>query len=160
MPGKMLAKYSTTPGEWDALLHLFARPWFERVWTLQEITLPRRVLMTCGKFSFDGNKFCGSPIYRLARRIPQSLKVAGLRREFHEHTPAMDLLDTLRNARDRNATDSRDKVLGILGLCRADPDWASNLGYHMSPTEIYVSVAKKLFTSPNPFRLFNACFLH
>ncbi|OCL04831.1 HET-domain-containing protein, partial [Glonium stellatum] len=45
IPGKILGKYSTTPGEWDALSHLFARPWFERVWTLQEIVLPRQALI-------------------------------------------------------------------------------------------------------------------
>lgn len=168
MPGKVLAKYSTTPGEWDALLLLFARPWFERVWTLQEIALPRRVLMTCGKFSVDGSRFyeiiefmssneLAAQFIGLQGGYLQSLKVASLRREFHEHTPSMDLLNILRNARDRDATDPRDKVIGILGLCETDPNWASSLGYHMSPTEIYVSVAKKLLTSPTPFRLFRAC---
>ena len=28
---KILAEYSTKPGEWDALVKLSARPWFERV---------------------------------------------------------------------------------------------------------------------------------
>ena len=169
MPGNFLAKYSTTPGEWDALLHLFARPWFERVWTFQEIILPRRVLMTCGKFSFDGIKFyeivdfihsndLAEQMIGLTGGYLQSLKVASLRRDFHEHTPEMDLLDTLRNARDRNATDARDKVIGILGLCQIDPEWASTLGYHLSPKEIYVSVAKNILTSSNPFRLFYACY--
>ena len=168
IPGKLPAKYTTTPGEWDALLHLFARPWFERVWTLQEITLPRRVLMTCGKFSFDGNKFYEIVEFLSANELAaqmlglqggylQSLKVAALRREFHEDTPAMDLLNSLRNARDRDATDPRDKVIGILGLCRTDPNWASKLGYHMSPAEIYLSVAKNILMSSNPFRLFYAC---
>ena len=169
IPGRILAEYSTTPGEWDALLHLFARPWFERVWTLQEITLPRQVLMTCGKFSFDGNTFYEIVEFMNSNELAfqmiglqggylQSLKVAALRREFHEHTPAMDLLDTLRNARDRNATDPRDKVIGILGLCRTDPNWASTLGYHMSPKEIYLNVAKNVLTSSTPFRLFHACY--
>lgn len=44
---KILAEYSTTLGGWDALVKLSARPWFERVWNLQEITLTLRVLMTC-----------------------------------------------------------------------------------------------------------------
>jgi hypothetical protein len=37
VPGKFIAKHPTTPGEWDALRDLFGRPWFERVWTSQEI---------------------------------------------------------------------------------------------------------------------------
>ena len=169
IPGSILAKYSTTPGEWDALMHLFSRPWFERVWTLQEITLPRRVLMTCGKFSFDGNLFYEIVEFLNSSQLAvqmiglqggylQSLKVAALRREFHEHTSARDLLDTLRSARDRDATDPRDKVIGILGLCQIDPNWASKLGYHMTPKEIYLSVAKNILTSSSPFRLFHACY--
>ena len=169
MPGKMLTKYSTTPGEWDALSHLFGRPWFGRVWTLQEIVLPRRVLVISGKFSFDANRFYDiveflhsnelvAEMIGLRGGYLQSLKVAALRREFHEHVPEMDLLETLHNARDRNSTDPCDKVIGMLGLCRTDPNWASKLGYHMSPKEIYVSVATHILTSSEPFRLFSACY--
>ena len=168
IPGKMLAKYSTTPGEWDALSRLFARPWFERVWTFQEILLPRRALITSGQFSFDANQFYEIVDFIHSNELEaqltgmeggylQSLKVASLRREFHERTSEIDLLDTLRNARDRDATDSRDKVIGVLGICRTDPNWVSKLGYHMSPKEIYVSVATHILTTSNPFRLFSAC---
>ena len=168
IPGKILAKYSTTPGEWDALSRLFARPWFERVWTLQEIVLPRRALMTSGKFSFNANYFfeivdfihsteLEAQMIGLEGGYLQSLKVAALRRELHEHSSEIDLLDTLRNARDRDASDSRDKVIGVLGICRIDPNWASKLGYHLSPKEIYISVATHILTSSDPFRLFSAC---
>ena len=168
VPGKILAKYSTTPGEWNALSRLFARPWFERVWTLEEIVLPRQALIISGRFSFNAHYFfeivdfihsteLEAQMIGLEGGYLQSLKVAALRRELHEHSSEIDLLDTLRNARDRDAFDSRDKVLGVLGICRTDPTWASKLGYHLSPQEVYISVATHILTSSDPFRLFSAC---
>ena len=87
----------------------------------------------------------------------QFLEVATLRRELHEHSSEIDLLDTLRNAQDRDAFDSRDKVIGVLGICRTEPTWASKLGYHLSPQKIYISVATHILTSSDLFRLFSAC---
>ena len=49
-PGKLFATYSITPGEWAGMSRLFARPWFERVWALEEIVLSRRALIVAGKF--------------------------------------------------------------------------------------------------------------
>ena len=168
VPGKILAKYSTTPGEWNALSRLFAQPWFERVWTLEEIVLPPQALIISGKFSFNAHFFfeivdfihsteLEAQMIGLEGGYLQSLKVAALRRELHEHSSEIDLLDTLRNARDRDAFDSPDKVIGVLGICRTDPTWASKLGYHLSPQEIYISVATHILTSSDPFRLFSAC---
>jgi Heterokaryon incompatibility protein (HET) len=49
---------SLLPGEndlgWKALHSLFERPWFLRVWIIQEFALPRKVRMICGKWELDG----------------------------------------------------------------------------------------------------------
>ncbi|KAL8793019.1 MAG: hypothetical protein Q9195_004423 [Heterodermia aff. obscurata] len=168
-PGKIFGKDSTTPGEWDGISRLFARPWFERVWTLEEFVLPRQALIMCGKFSFDAIRFLEVVEFIHSNELEtlmldveggylQSLKVAALRKEFHGQSSGIDLFDTLRNARDRDAFDARDKVLGVLGICQTDLIWTEALGYHMSPEEIYVHVAKQLLTSSDPFRLFSACY--
>ena len=169
MPGRIHGKHSTTPGQWDALSRLFARRWFERVWTLEEIILPRRAIIISGKFSFDASKFftivefihtngLEAPMSGLEGGFLQSLKVAALRRKFHENAGGIDLLDTLRSARDRDAFDTRDKIIGVLGICRTDPNWATTLGYHMSPKEIYISLATNILKTSSPFRLFSACY--
>jgi hypothetical protein len=47
------------PGEndpgWKALRSLLERPWFLRVWILQEFALPRKIRMICGEWELDGN---------------------------------------------------------------------------------------------------------
>ncbi|MCJ1311257.1 hypothetical protein MMC25_004928 [Agyrium rufum] len=86
----------------------------------------------------------------------QSLKIASLRKEFRNGVPEMELLDGLRNVPDRDSTDARDKVIGVLGLCRADPELTSGLGYHLSLRDTYLAVARHILSSSDPFRLFNA----
>ena len=166
--GKILGTYSTTPGEWNALSRLFTRSWFERVWTLEEIVLPREALMICGKFTFDAARFFDivdfihsneleAQMYGLEAGYLQSLKVSALRKKFHEEKSEIDLFDNLRNVRDRDAFNAIDKVIGVLGISQIDPSWASKLGYHMTPKEVYTSVATLIMSSQQPFRLFSAC---
>lgn len=42
------------PG-WKALHSLFERPWFLRVWIIQEFALPRELLMICGEWELEGD---------------------------------------------------------------------------------------------------------
>jgi hypothetical protein len=42
------------PG-WQALPSLFERPWFLRVWIIQEFALPREIRMMCGGWGLDGD---------------------------------------------------------------------------------------------------------
>jgi hypothetical protein len=47
------------PGEsdpgWQALHSLLERPWFLRVWIIQEFALPREIRMICGRWDLDGD---------------------------------------------------------------------------------------------------------
>jgi hypothetical protein len=47
------------PGEndpgWRAWRSLLERPWFLRVWIIQEFALPREIRMICGEWELDGN---------------------------------------------------------------------------------------------------------
>ncbi len=134
--------------------------------------LPRRAQITCGTFSLDASEFfeivvyldsaglSGVPITTLQAEIgySHSLTIAALRKYFHEHGIERDLLETLSTARDRDASDIHDKVLGVLGLCQVDNRWAFSLGHHLSPQELYLRVAEQVLRASDPFRLFAACF--
>jgi Heterokaryon incompatibility protein (HET) len=52
-PGEKEASYSeATPQQrqtnWEALIALFERPWWERVWARQEVTLAKDATVHCG----------------------------------------------------------------------------------------------------------------
>ncbi|KAH7355909.1 heterokaryon incompatibility protein-domain-containing protein, partial [Pyrenochaeta sp. MPI-SDFR-AT-0127] len=41
-----------------SILRLLERPWFHRIWVLQEVAAARHVLMICGSAEIDGHAFC------------------------------------------------------------------------------------------------------
>ncbi|KAI8623717.1 heterokaryon incompatibility protein-domain-containing protein [Xylariaceae sp. FL1651] len=49
---------TTTPQNQQAILALLKRPWFERIWVLQEVAAARRILIKCGPMEIDGQAFC------------------------------------------------------------------------------------------------------
>ncbi|KAG7284225.1 hypothetical protein NEMBOFW57_010589 [Staphylotrichum longicolle] len=66
---------------WKAVLLLYSRPWFQRLWIVQEIVLARECLFLCGKKKVEWNV-----LYNFAQATTQSVfvsNIAGL------HTEAM-----------------------------------------------------------------------
>lgn len=169
-PGKKpFSPLSTTPGQWIALSHLLARAWFERMWTLQEVVLPRKVLMICGKFQCDVDDFYTAfdniRKHELDGHLPERgagywlcLKGLAARREFHQQQRAEgSLLDVLRDTRERDAGDPRDKVFAVFGLCRPTELGVLSVGYQNSIVEVYTMVAwHVLKTYEKPLRLLSA----
>lgn len=46
------------PEDFSWLLAIFQRPWFRRIWVLQEVAAARHVLVLCGSVSIDGLALC------------------------------------------------------------------------------------------------------
>ncbi|WPH04729.1 heterokaryon incompatibility protein 6, or allele [Acrodontium crateriforme] len=73
-----------TPVEWAALHNLMQRPWFQRRWVVQEISLARKATLFCGAQSVSWPNFAAAAAlfvarYRDLRHLFQSSK------EFHNH---------------------------------------------------------------------------
>ena len=122
---------------WKGLVDLFSRPWFRRVWTLQECVLPDRVIFLCGSkvlafsdmeplalpllhhlttlqlFFFRNAALGQSNLYKGFLRLRRITEFKNLNQE------PKGCLDTLRLIyfnRPLAATDSLDKIYGVLGL--------------------------------------------
>ncbi|KAH8593043.1 heterokaryon incompatibility protein-domain-containing protein [Bisporella sp. PMI_857] len=53
-----------------AILQLLQRPWFRRIWALQEVAAARHVLISCGTTDIDGYAFCsGFSRHMLSKRV-------------------------------------------------------------------------------------------
>ena len=129
------------------------------MWILQEAVLPKRGTILLGQYQWDVENFFAIAEYirdnQLDLRLHdneggflQCLKAAAARRERHELQKRPTFLDGLREARERDAGDARDKVFAILGLCDQDvishgitPD------YEDSVEKVYTTVAKYLLES-------------
>ncbi|KLU88857.1 hypothetical protein, variant [Magnaporthiopsis poae ATCC 64411] len=125
----------------QAIQRLLQRPWFQRIWVLQEVAAARHVLVKCGSMEIEGYAFCsgidawrhyhGSPgPSSLIRSVAYLIRGAGFRPKF-ENAPAgrfslniHPLSELVDMYHDRKATDQRDKVYALLGMSVDDPSAA------------------------------------
>ncbi|KAK0717282.1 hypothetical protein B0T26DRAFT_709393 [Lasiosphaeria miniovina] len=135
--------------DWKAVGLLFWRPWFTRVWIIQEVALARSSAVYCGGDSMPWHEFVGAADFiRLqyhalwvdldlmpAVQLQQAAKLA------HSGQPR-DLLWLLSTFRDRFATNPADKIYGLLGLAPADHGVVPN--YSAPVQQTYCEVARML----------------
>ncbi|KAM0309730.1 hypothetical protein ACHAO8_008777 [Botrytis cinerea] len=128
-----------------AILALLQRPWFRRIWVLQEAAAARHILIMCGLVEIDGYAFCAGlnasksyleaypRLQRLIRSVTYLMKEATLRPKYATSSsdnfsldirPLSELMETYYT---REATDDRDKVYALLAMCSDSPTSAGLL---------------------------------
>lgn len=124
---------------------LIKRPWFSRVWVIQEVLSGQEagVLVNCGGDTISWNllaeaciELCGSytqSFGNLNLSIPHILQVGTLKAKNR-------LLNVLCRTRPSNATDPRDKFFGILPLVE-DTASVNNLAtYEQTTTMVFTQI--------------------
>ncbi|CAG9991797.1 unnamed protein product [Clonostachys byssicola] len=146
---------------WDSINKFFKRPWFQRVWIIQELVFASDVKVMAGKnesMSWDGIHSVARICFREAqksttnvtRQIAQNalvvLRLGELRHSYHEGEERNQprLLTLFRKFQYAKATRARDKLFALLGLAsdaaekHFDPDYTDTL-------EIVVQKYAKVF---------------
>ncbi|KAJ5096890.1 hypothetical protein N7456_007611 [Penicillium angulare] len=139
-----------------ALLELVRRPWFSRVWVIQECALAaNRATVHAGSEQtlwLDFADVCawavesGIAMYAPSRvEKPIMLKCAGeeVTKTTRPSFPEEDLLPLLQRFRQFDATDARDKVYGLCGLADASAGESPYImvNYKLSTNEVYRNFA-------------------
>ena len=110
---------------WTGLVHLFSRPWFERVWILQEFGLSSNPAFVIGKQHISKATFFNGIMWLFysgystgipKMRVPIAQAFQVMRCAPKNTSMRWPLLRLLGDARTFQATDPRDKVFGVLGL--------------------------------------------
>ncbi|KAK4228437.1 hypothetical protein QBC38DRAFT_152558 [Podospora fimiseda] len=139
----------------QAILALLMRPWFRRFWVLQEVAAARHILIKCGDCEVDGYAFCvginalthlplPSAIFSVSYLMrgsvfrPRRLEAAVGDRFSLNIGPLSELIDMYHS---RDATDIRDKVYALLGMCSDDP---STAGFNANYKATWGTVFKQL----------------
>jgi hypothetical protein len=114
----------------DSVFSLLERPWFRRLWVIQEVALSPHVVVACGDDRIDFKDFetCVYAVWSfcegLVDRGADDAALLGLwsitrlllvRDSFHKHG-AVTWENLLQAASQRLATDSRDKVFAFRSL--------------------------------------------
>ncbi|OAL03805.1 ankyrin, partial [Phaeosphaeriaceae sp. SRC1lsM3a] len=99
---------------------LLQRPWFRRVWVLQEISNSRRASICCGKQFVKARTFAIAPLLlgmKPERHCQAVLDIMpGRLREESWWSESRDLYNLLSKFRESEASDPRDKVYALLGI--------------------------------------------
>jgi hypothetical protein len=125
---------------------VLTRPWFSRVWVLQEVVVSTNVLVQCGTRCVTWDDFCkvilleprlndryGTSLRRsyLVKNVRDMFQARATFLQTHKLTHLLppwfssiknssatsdNILDMLMGARHLNATDSRDKIFALLGI--------------------------------------------
>ncbi|KAK3946547.1 heterokaryon incompatibility protein-domain-containing protein, partial [Pseudoneurospora amorphoporcata] len=121
------------------ILTLLQRPWFWRIWVLQEVAAARHILIKCGSAEIDGFAFCsGLDALKLSNELRADLRArifsvtylirgAIFRPKYAtsqsdnfslDIRPLGELIEMYHT---REATDRRDKVYALLGMSSDNP---------------------------------------
>jgi hypothetical protein len=130
---------------WKALDEIYWRPWFARIWIVQEIILAREAIVLCGKDRIPWSHFLIVASYIHSRNLPYLVRVdprPPLRFNYYRHAKHFGLytLDSLLAAtRQSLSTNPLDKVYALLGISSENsivPD------YRITPCDMFRNVAK------------------
>ncbi|KAL0765147.1 hypothetical protein CaCOL14_012406 [Colletotrichum acutatum] len=149
--GMRLGKSESKAEDWEALGWLLSRPWFTRVWCVQEIVLARSSRVYVGSRSLDWVKLGVTAAWlseqHLANDYDVPAEIEGLPFD-NAHSmfdtsdiPESTFLEILIAFRDHHATNLRDKVYGLLGLMRPENlELFPSVDYRKSVAEVYADV--------------------
>ncbi|KAK0671538.1 HET-domain-containing protein [Cercophora samala] len=146
----------------EAMLGLLQRPWFNRIWVLQEVAAARAILVVCGSSSIDGYAFSlvlHSDLFRSTFAIPPELqnqlrpvtytmgraicrprKTTGI--ASHDKSSLGELVDMYHT---RQATLLHDKVFALLGMSLSNPSNEIPLDYSAGWDVVFKKLMRLLF---------------
>ncbi|CAN9252770.1 unnamed protein product [Alternaria alternata] len=133
----------------EGLELLLKRPWFSRVWVLQEIANAKKATIWCGTKSIRARTFALAPSLisvKPERHCQAVLDIMpGRLREKTWWSESRDLYNLLLKFRESKASDPRDKVYALLGIssdaCDADglrPDYTKDLQRVLRDTSLFL----------------------
>jgi ankyrin repeat protein len=108
------------PGYSGALHDLLRRPWFRRIWILQEVANAKRAIVICGNRSVSTRCFVAAPSVMGIKTDSHTQAVLdvmpGHLRETSWWSERRDLHTLLVKFRESLASDQRDMVYALMGL--------------------------------------------
>ena len=137
---------------WSAFSSFLDRPYWRRVWVIQEITVAREVIVQCGQERVtwvDVTK--AIRLWNLATKPEKSNDSTLITRHasintllvFHENAYAnksLALLDALHQSWAALATDARDKIFALLGLTYDCANFVPSPSYKRTLAEVSIAM--------------------
>jgi hypothetical protein len=172
------------PRVWEAVREFFNRPWWSRLWTIQEASSSARADFICGNKTIDFEVL--EKAINVIKPVPLALlSLSGPTKTGHDvlistkfrqadflfackrarlstessHPMHFRLSSLLDKFRIKNATDPRDMVYAILNLANIRPELTYLLipNYALTVEHVYTRTAKYIILEENNLNLFGSC---
>lgn len=153
---------------WTQLARLFYRPWFERLWIIQELAVSRKAIVRWGNLQVDWQilekaaRFILHPEEdALSPDIRRLFPVLGAHRITQVSLQSMfkfdkkNILSALHNTQSTKCSDPRDRLFAILGVVDDVDD--VEIDYSIPVTEVYIKWAQKRIKRLHSLDVLNAC---
>jgi Heterokaryon incompatibility protein (HET) len=156
----------------EALRKLFDRPWWQRVWIIQEVTVPHKdIFVMCGKDSVTwescqeaSDLYANYAFSNLTLALPffnidKLLRIQRARRDATGPTrkQSLSLATLCKNYMHFGATDNRDRVYALLGLAE-DIDLATyTVDYEQPTLSTYLYMTRYLIEKHQNLDIFGFC---
>jgi hypothetical protein len=146
----------------QSIRDLLNRPWFQRMWVVQELVVAKAVLMLCGSESLDWDRFSRALAVLIHLRTHQDSKLEwgpALKRvvkmDSHRRMKISQrsINGLVHDYRDSLASDPRDKLYSLFGLAK---DIGTNVDYTVQTEELYIRMAVFIITQQNSLNLLHA----
>jgi len=152
---------------WRALAVFFARPWFERVWCVQEIVMAKEALLMLGDVEVPWRVVGITASWLDSQQITKAFNVPALLGNidplaallmYDGPNPELSLYRTLPDAlgahRSFKATDPLDKVYAVMGLVKHDPMVGLiAIDYKQPAVDVYTNVVLAALETEKSLRI-------
>jgi hypothetical protein len=128
---------------------LFRRPFWRRVWIIQEISKARDVQVLCGNQMLSWKKFEFS--FDLLAEVPQEIVALRQFRKKERSGAKPNLMTALNRSRYFESSDTRDKIYGVLGLTSDGADIVPMPNYVQAPSIVFFRVFEELVSRTKDF---------
>jgi hypothetical protein len=157
----------------QAINQLLHRPWWRRVWIIQEATCDNITYLKCGNHEVEFLAVVGTVNFMTQHILEQALRqdfntpdithlhrviaLDQLRLNRNRSECHIDLLSLLDNSRACEASDPRDKVFALSGLATDAQREAGNPDYSMPVDVVYTRFTNALIRSERTLNILGHC---
>ncbi|KAH8760794.1 heterokaryon incompatibility protein-domain-containing protein [Hyaloscypha finlandica] len=141
--------------EWDIMEDFFTQAYWRRVWVIQEVAVATEVTVLCGSYEIPWDDVAA--VLAMWKKNPdivpidkraylKAMHLAEFRDRFLVKREPISLLDAMRWSYQTEATDPRDKIFALLGLCHDGATYVPVPNYKQPLEEIIADMSKTMMS--------------
>jgi hypothetical protein len=136
----------------ENLENLFARPYWKRVWIIQEVAVASNVKIICGQDEITWDELDAADDVYGGSTLQKSLggtnytyikEISIFRGRYRTNEP-LRLFDAIFRTRNALSMDPRDKIFALLGLCYDSSNFVPLPNYDQPIEELFQDLTRKL----------------